>query len=118
MSLLKIKHLTGNRRNEEAIMFWPFQKVYGVINCRQQEAEGGGAWEDWLQRSLQTWGGSREPRRAARVRRGHLCLPDTTPCVRSWQWKTQSRFCVTLVELPNYSGPVSKELSKSLHELK
>lgn len=46
LSLLKIKHLTGNRRNEEAIMFWPFQKVYGVINCRQQEAEGGGAWED------------------------------------------------------------------------
>lgn len=58
MSLLKIKHLTGNRRNEEAIMFWPFQKVYGVINYRQQEAEGGGAREVWLQRSLQTWGGS------------------------------------------------------------
>lgn len=72
MSLLKIKHLTGNRRNEEAIMFWPFQKVYGVINYRQQEAEGGGAWEVWLQRSLQTWGGSREPRHAASQERPSL----------------------------------------------
>lgn len=55
MSLLKIKHLTGNRRNEEAIMFWAVSKgLWGDKPQMRQEAGGGGAWELWLQRSLQT----------------------------------------------------------------
>lgn len=40
MSLLKIKHLTGNRRNEEAIMFWAISKgLWGYKPQSEQEAE-------------------------------------------------------------------------------
>lgn len=79
MSLLKIKHLTGNRRNEEAIMFWAISKgLWGFKPQTEQEAEGGGVWEVWLQRGLCRPGVAPEnPRHAARARRGHLRLPDT-----------------------------------------
>lgn len=80
MSLLKIKHLTGNRRNEEAIMFWAISKgVWGYKPQTKQEAGGGGAWELWLQRGLCRAGVALgDPRNTAR-QRSHLYLPDTGP---------------------------------------
>lgn len=78
MSLLEIKHLTGNRRNEEAIMFGDISKGfwgYKPQTSRRQEVRGlrGLAVEG----ALQTWGVPREPKVHLQSKGGHLCLPDT-----------------------------------------
>lgn len=80
MSLLKIKHLTGNRRNEEAIMFWAISKgLWGYKPQLKQEAGGGGARGLWLQISLCRPGvPAGNPKHIAR-QGSHLYLPDTGP---------------------------------------
>jgi hypothetical protein len=78
--LLKIKHLTGNRRNEEAIMFWAISKgLWGYKPQAKQEAGGGGAWGLWLQRGLCRPGVAAGNLRHIARQRSHLYLPDTGP---------------------------------------